>query len=114
MCLSQHIKPLLGSRWYDLGVELLGDDDDIAALNEIQCKYPSDVDACCTKMFQLWLGKRQMVSWSHLIESMRHPNVKLHELARKIELMVLHSGNFARNFKTHTLHMHSKSTHPLS
>ena len=74
-------------------MELLGDDDDIAALNEIQCKYPSDVDACCTKMFQLWLGKRQMVSWSHLIESMRHPNVRLHELARKIELMVLHSGN---------------------
>ena len=92
--LNQHVKPSLGSRWYDLGVELLGDDDDIAALNEIQCNYPSDIEACCTKMFELWLRKQHMVSWSHLIESMRHSNVKLNELARKIELMLLHSGNF--------------------
>ena len=91
--LNQHVKPLLDSKWYDLGVELLEDDDDIAALNELQCEHPSDDDTCCTKMFQMWLEKRQVASWSHLIKSLRQPTVNLNELASKIELMIPHSGN---------------------
>ena len=90
--LNEHVKPLLDSKWYDLGVELLGDDDDIAVLNELQCEYPSDNDTCCTKMFQMWLAKRHVASWDHLIKSLRQPCVNLNEPANKIESMFLHPG----------------------
>ena len=92
--LNQHVKPLLDSKWYDLGVELMEDDDDIAVLNELQCEYPSDNDLCCTKMFQMWLGKRHVASWSHLIKCLRQPTVNLNELASVIESMIPHAGNF--------------------
>lgn len=85
--LNQYIKPLLDSKWYDLGVKLLEDDECIAMLNQIQYDHSLDTDTCCTKMFQLWLEKQPTASWSHLVESLRQPSVSLNELASRIELM---------------------------
>lgn len=80
------------------------DDDDIALLNEIQCEYASDIDTCCTKMFQLWLQKQRVASWGQLIKCLRQPYVNLHELASKIEQIISESpssGNFYKIQYTH-------------
>lgn len=89
--LNQYVKPSLDSRWYDLGAELLEDDDDIAVLNTIQCEFTTDIDTCCTKMFELWLERDPMASWNQLIKSLRLPSVNLNELATRIELMLSQS-----------------------
>ena len=77
-------------KWHDLGVELL-DSDDVDNLDRIEAEHKSDLDRCCTKMFQLWLSKQPTASWNQLIEAFRQPDIKLHTLATKIEEMLLQS-----------------------
>ena len=83
------------TKWYDLGVELLAEED-VQALDEIQSNYPRDANMCCTKMFQLWLDKQPKASWRQLIEALREPNIELKELANTIEqkLLSIHKGNY--------------------
>ena len=86
--LNRYIRQSVGARWYDLGLELLGDDD-VEALNKIKRDNENDYKTCCTEMFQLWLKKQPSASWQQLIESLRQPSVNLKELAYQIERMVL-------------------------
>ena len=83
--LNQHVTSSVGFKWYDLGIQLL-DVEDVEALNQIEVEYPSDLNKCCAKMFQLWLRKQPRASWYQLIEALRQ--VKLHGLAFKIEDML--------------------------
>ena len=48
-------------KWHDLGIELL-DSNDVGELNTIETEHPSDLNKCCTKMFDLWLKKQLTVS----------------------------------------------------
>ena len=82
--LNRRIRQSIRARWYDLGLELLGDDD-IEALNKIKRVNKNDYRVCCTEMFQLWLQKQPTASWKQLIESLRQPSVNLKELANQIE-----------------------------
>ena len=86
--LNRYVKQVIGKKWYDLGIELL-ENDDIGALNNIQSDHSKDQEECCTKMFQLWLTK-QPASWNQLIEALR--NIKLNHLATSIEEMLLSSN----------------------
>ena len=81
------MKPV-GSKWYNLGIDLL-EKDDVEALNTIGSQYPTDLNTCCTKMFQLWLSKQPTASWNQLIDSLRQPSVDLPLLATNIEEMLL-------------------------
>ena len=72
------------TKWYNLGVELLADED-VKALDEIQYNYPRDVGMCCTKMFQLWLDKQPKASWSALLQALREDHIGQDELANRIE-----------------------------
>ena len=78
----------MGSKWYDLGIELL-ERDDVKELNTIRSQYPTNVNTCCTEMFQLWLNKQLTASWNQLIDSLRQPGIDLGHLAGKIEQMLL-------------------------
>ena len=82
--LNRYIRQSIRARWYDLGLELLGDDG-IEALNKIKCDNKNDYRICCTEMFQLWLKKQPKAPWKQLIESLRQPSVNLKELANQIE-----------------------------
>ena len=85
--LNRYVRSSVGLKWYDLGIELL-DSDDVEDLDKIEAENKSDLDKCCTKMFQLWLRKQLTASWNHLIEALKQPDIELHALATKIEQML--------------------------
>ena len=93
--LLNKFKDSVGAKWYDLGIELL-DDEDCDKLDVIQSDHPKDVSACCTQMFSLWLKKQPSASWNQLIQALREPNIGMDELATKIETMIksINKGNF--------------------
>jgi len=82
------VKKQVGSKWYDLGVELL-EADDVTTLDAIHSGHPSDLSACCTKMFKIWLEKQPTATWNQLIEALRQPGIELNDLATKIKQMLL-------------------------
>ena len=84
--MNRHVRKSVGSSWYDLGIDLL-EKDDIKELNIIRSQHPTDVNTCCTEMFQLWLKKQPTVTWNQLIDSLRC--IDLNHLAGKIEQMLL-------------------------
>ena len=84
--MNRHVKTSVGSKWYDLGIDLL-ESDDVEELNIIQSQHPTDINTCCTKTFQLWLVKQPIASWNQLIDSLRYIN--LGHVAGKIEQMLL-------------------------
>ena len=93
--LNKLVKTSVTIKWYDLGIELLGDEN-LQALDEIQSNYPRDVSSCCTKMFQLWLDRQPEASWRQLVQALREPNIELLELANTLEqkLMSINEGSY--------------------
>ena len=88
--LNRYVRGSVGMKWHDLGIELL-DFNDVGELNTIEAEHPSDLNKCCTKMFDLWLKKQSTASWNQLIEALRQPGIELGTLANKIEQMLLQS-----------------------
>ena len=86
--LNRYVRCSVSMKWHDLGIELL-DSDDVGELNTIEAEHPSDLNKCCTKMFDLWLKKQPTASWNQLIEALRQPGIELGTLASNIEQMLL-------------------------
>ena len=86
--LNRYVRGSVGLKWYHLGIELL-DFNDVEELNLIEAEHPSNLNKCCTKMFDLWLKKQPRASWNQLIEALRQPHVELDLLAIKIEQILL-------------------------
>ena len=84
--MNKHIRKGVSSKWHDLGLELLEQEDE-ERLNEIKTNNPSDVSECCKEMFQLWLRKCTNATWSQLIQALKE--VELNNLATTIEGMLL-------------------------
>ena len=89
--LNRHVKKPVGSKWYDLGIDLL-EKDDVKELNTIRSQYPADLNTICKEMFQLWLRKQPTASWNQLLDSLRQPGIDLDNLASEIEQMLLPTG----------------------
>jgi len=85
--LNRYVKKQVGSKWHDLGVELL-EADDVATLDAIRSERLPD-DSACTRMFTFWLNKQPTATWNQLIEALRQPGIELNDLATKIERMLL-------------------------
>jgi len=81
--LSNDVTPLVGNKWFALGVQLL-DDQDIEVLKTIELDYGGDFKTCCTKMLERWLDAVVTASWEHLITGLRSHSVKLHKLADEL------------------------------
>ena len=60
----------LAARWYELGKQLLTADT-VGTLDVIKADHPSDVSACCNKMFAKWLELQPEATWNQLIDALR-------------------------------------------
>ena len=80
--LNKYVIPLVATKWYDLGLELL-DTKYESALDIIEkdsdCR---DVQYCCRKMFSKWLETSDNANWDKLTEAMR--SIGLNGVASKI------------------------------
>ena len=76
--LNKHVRKEVSSKWYDLGLELLEQEDE-EKLNEIETNNPKDAGQCCKEMFRLWLRKCSTATWDQLIQALK---VTRHEKTR--------------------------------
>ena len=81
--LSNDVVPLVGSKWYSLGVQLL-DEQDVKLLTTLESDFRGDAETCCTKMLERWLDIVASANWELLIAGLRSPGVKLHKLANEL------------------------------
>ena len=56
-------------RWYDLGLELLEQEDQ--NLDKIEINNQNNVSECCRHMFRLWLRKYSNPTWLDLIQALQ-------------------------------------------
>ena len=80
--LNKHVRKHIASKWYDLGLELL-EQEDVVTLNQIKHNNPNNVGECCKEMLELWLSKCSTATWNQLIQALREVN--LNYLASNIE-----------------------------
>ena len=85
--LNRHVRAYIGTKWHDVGVELLNVQDE-PALNAIKVNFFRDVDECTAEMLQLWLKRKPDASWNQLIKAFRARNINLETLASEIEGML--------------------------
>ena len=71
------------SRWYQLGIELL-DDDQVTQLRIIK-ENNDDVAARCSEMLSYWMQTHPNATWYQLVAAMKTPGVELNELAATVE-----------------------------
>ena len=71
------------NEWFDIGLELL--DNNTVALEEIKARCSSDVNKCCTEMFQKWLQYNPEANWDQLASVLSE--VGLNTAAENISLL---------------------------
>ena len=60
-------KEHLATKWYELGAELLENNDH---LEVIKANHQNDVQSCCHEMFKRWLDVKPNASWSQLVTAL--------------------------------------------
>ncbi|XP_065917407.1 uncharacterized protein [Dysidea avara] len=100
--LNDHVRPIVGTKWYDLGVVLL---NDYNMLDIIKNNHPNDTETCCTAMFKVWLQRDDNSSWSKLVNALRAQSVALNVLAGEVERMfetdTSHEGSEGKGHSRH-------------
>ena len=84
--LNKHVIPLVATRWYDLGLELLETKYAMTKLEIIQADNRNDVSKCCTQMFKKWLETQTDASWSQLVQAVK--SIELNDVAASIEQFI--------------------------
>ena len=80
---SSKIISTIGSKWYELGIALL-DEDQIKQLEIIKVNN-SEVTRCCTTMLNFWLESHSKATWQDLKAALESPGVDLLNVATMIE-----------------------------
>ena len=84
--LNRHVIPLVATRWYDLGLELLETQHEKEL--EIIEAGNNEIKTCCRKMFSKWLETQfDNASWDQLIQAVK--NIELNNVANDIEQLLL-------------------------
>ena len=84
--LNNLVIPLVATRWYDLGLELLETQHEREL--EIIEENNNEVKKCCRKMFSKWLETQSdNASWDQLVQTVK--NIKLNDVASDIEQLLL-------------------------
>ena len=78
--------PQVAPHWYELGIELLRDDQE-SHLDIIKSDYGNNNKQCCIQMFWYWLQSNSKASWQQLLDSLRSPVLELHAVAAYVETM---------------------------
>ena len=55
------------AKWYELGAELLENDDH---LEVIKANHRNDLQSCCHAMFQRWLDVKPNANWSQVVTAL--------------------------------------------
>ena len=90
--LKKHVIPFVGTKWRNLGLELLETEYEIE-LDDIEKNYGYNVKICCRKMFRKWLNTDELASWDKLIKALRI--VQLNKVVSDIEQLLL-KGKYHR------------------
>ena len=86
--LNNFVVPSVGSKWYMLSYQLL-DQGYTASMQSLK-KENRNVEECCMEMLNEWLTtESKNATWGRLIEGLNSPSVKLHDLANKLQKMLL-------------------------
>ena len=89
--LNKHVIPLVATKWYDLGLELLETKHE-RELEIIETNHSNDAAKCCRKMFSKWLeSQSDSASWDQLIQAVK--NIELNNVANVIE-QLLQQGEY--------------------
>ena len=89
--LLRYVVPDVAPRWYDLGVELLNEEQE-TELEVIDAKGRDDLKKCCMDMFRCWLSTSVNANWQNLIDALRSPGIDMIVAAENIEEML--KGNY--------------------
>ena len=73
----------VGSKWYELGIELLNEDQ-LTQLDIIKTNN-HEVTRCCAEMFLFWLRSHSTATWQNLVEALKAPGVELNDVAATVE-----------------------------
>ena len=87
--LHYHVRDEIAPQWYDLGVQLL-DDEQAEMLDVIQSNHCRDVGKCCTEMFKYWRKVDKTASWGKVITALKR--IHHNRLADIIETMTSKGG----------------------
>ena len=85
--LKDHVVPLVATEWYDLGIQLLHQNE----LKSIALNTRNNPNMCCEQMFYKWLMMDQIASWNKLIHAVE--DIDLHYAAAVIENMLIQGEN---------------------
>ena len=69
--LCKYVKVEVAPQWYDLGVQLLNEEQ-VKKLNVMQSDHPGDSEKCCTALFNHWLQVDTTASWDKLMMALIH------------------------------------------
>jgi len=75
----------IGTKWYELGIELLNDDQ-LTYLESIRTNH-SEATRCCTAMFIYWLQSHSKATWYQLAEALKTSGVELNNVASMVEAL---------------------------
>ena len=93
--LNKHVVPLVATRWYDLGLELLETKHERELDTIEKDSKVEGVKTCCRKMFGKWLeSQSDSASWDQLIQAVK--NIELNNVANDIEQLLL-QGEYLTN-----------------
>ena len=73
----------VGSKWYELGIELLNEDQ-LTQLDIIRANN-HEVTRCCSELFRFWLSSHSTATWQNLVEALKAPGVELNDVAATVE-----------------------------
>ena len=79
--MNKYVKNNIASKWEDLGIELLNEEQRFMLNNIRQNNH--NVQDCCTAMFKYWLEVNPCANWNKLIEALDVINQNC--LAKKIK-----------------------------
>ena len=77
------------SKWRELGIVLMPEQDIAAGLEVIRIDHPNNVKECCSKMFSEWRQRCPKASYKHLIDGLKEIN--LIQLASEVEELLIPS-----------------------
>ena len=84
--LNKYVIPLVATKWYDLGLELLETKHE-KELEIIETNHSNDAGKCCRKMFSKWLETQSdSASWDQLLQAVK--NIELDSVANDIEQLL--------------------------
>ena len=86
--LNKHVIPLVATRWYDLGLELLETKHERELDTIEKDSKVEGTKTCCRKMLSKWLeSQSDSASWDQLIQAIK--NIELNNVANDIEQLLL-------------------------